>query len=306
LTNELAFQLLQGHIQSVISQGIEVFKDFNEYFDKYTSKLDLLIKKKEFKNVRKLMEMKSSQIQTFISETEHQIDNVIGKEKLLENNRNVFNLFVRPYINKWNSSKDLLINKLNHFDRKYKNKLYLNQFKYYLKIMNPIKLELLSSYVGLTIEQLKEFLLKFLHNNKLNAKIVNDHLYSEKIEKIEYAIKDSKDLLFFKNIKTIGNEIYLNFKLNNHSNLNFKDMLISLKAPNYLKFLEKQSFPKYLHLNDLKSGDVFKFNYVLRIEKEIIKNLSDPRADEITINLYYRDPFEIRRKLSKKINILLP
>ena len=303
LNNELAFQLLQGHIQSIIFNQLETFKGFNEQFEKYTSKLGLLIKKNEFKNAKKLIEMKSTQIQTFISESEHQIENVLGKEVLVENNQNVFNLFIRPYMNKMNASKELLINKLNHFNRKFKNKLFLNQIKYYLKIMNPIKLDLLSSYVEIGIEQLRELILRFLQKNQLSAKIVGNYLHSQKLE---YKLKDDKDLLFFKNIKTIGNKIYLYFKLNNHSNLDFKDMLISLKFPNYLKFLKKHSFPKYLYLNEINSGNVFKFNYVLKIEKEIKKNLSDPSADQITLNLYYKDQFDIQRKTTKKINLLLP
>ncbi|MFW9899221.1 MAG: hypothetical protein ACFFDO_08170 [Candidatus Thorarchaeota archaeon] len=303
LTNELAFQLLQGHIQSVIAQGIEVFKKFNDKFEKYNSKLELFIKKKEFDNVKKLIDMKSTQIQTFISETEHQIDNLIGKEKISEDNRNVFNLFIRPYIDKWNASKELLINKLKHFNKKYEEKLYLNQFKHYLKLMNPIKLDLLSSYIGLEKEQLKDLTLKFINKNKLNVKILNNYLYSQKIESI---ITDDKNLLFFKNVKTIGNKIYLYFKLNNPSNLDFKDLQISLKIPTYLKFLKKESFPKHLHISELKTGNVFKFNYVLKIDKNINRNLADPSADEISINLYYKGPFDIPKKTTKKINLLLP
>ena len=243
--------------------------------------------------------MKSTQIQTFISETENQIDNIIGKE--LDNN--VFNLFLRPYLDKWNDSKELLVNKLKYFNRKFEEKLYLTQIKYYLKIMNPIKLDLLSSYIGMDTESLKENILKYIKQNKLKAKIINDTLFSRIVEEF---ISEHQTLLFFKNIKTIGNKIYLYFKLNNPSNYNYKDLQISLKFPNYLKFLKKESFPKYLHLNELKTGNVFKFNYVLKIDKSVRKNLLDPTADEINLRLYYKDPFNIQRKMAKKINLLLP
>ena len=86
--------------------------------------------------------------------------------------------------------------------------------------MNPIKLELLSSYIGLEIEYLKDIILKFIKQEKLKAKIVNDTLFSRVVE--DY-IQEHQPLLFFKNIKTIGNKIYLNFKLNNPSNYNYKD-----------------------------------------------------------------------------------
>ena len=300
INNEIAVQILQGHIVSIISHGIEVIRKFNDNFEEFQPKLNFLINKKEFSNVKKLIVMKSNQIHTFISETENQIDSIIGKEKL---DNNVFNLFVRPYLDKWNDSKELIINKLKYFNRKFEEKLNLTQIKYYLNIMNPIKLELLSSYIGLEIEHLKDIILKFIKQNKLKAKIINDTLISRVVE--EY-IQDHQTFLFFKNIKTIGNKIYLNFKLNNPSNYNYKDLQISLTFPNYLRFLKKESFPKYLHLNELKTGNIFKFNYVLKIDKSVRKNLLDPSADEINLKVYYKDPFNIQRKMTKKINLLLP
>ncbi len=302
LKNELAFQIIQGHIQAVISHGIDVFKKFNDNFHDFNYKLTLLIKNKEFDEVKKLIEMKTTQIQTFISETEFQIDNIIKRETLFQDN-NVFNLFVRPYIEKWNASKELLINKLKSFNQKFDDKVLLSQIKYYLKMMNPIKLELLSSYIGLNVERLKEVILNFTRKYKLNAQIKRDSLYSQKIKS---DLTESNNLLFFKNIKTIGNKIYLNFKLNNPSNHDFKDLIVSLKIPDYIKFLKKESFPKNFHLDEIKSGKFFKFNYLLRINKTIKKNLSDPSADEIKLNLYYKDLFDIPRKTSKKINLLLP
>ncbi|MHA1436401.1 MAG: hypothetical protein ACTSPD_02380 [Promethearchaeota archaeon] len=299
--NELAFQILQSHIQSLFSNGIEVFKKFNDEFVKLDSKLEFLIKKKEFSHIKKLIKMKTTQIKAFIEDTEKQIDNIIGKEKIFQNN-NVFNLFVRPYLNKWNASKELLINKLKRFNKKHDEKLHLSQIKYYLKIMNPIKLSLLSSYTDLEIEELKRIILNYINKNKLNAKIINNSLYSQTIDD---ELSDSKTILFFKNIKTIGNKIYLNFKISNPSNQLFEDLQISLKNPSYLKFLKKESFPKFLHLNKLLPGNVFKFNYVLKVSKEINKNLSDPSADEIQLNIYYKDSFNVNRKITKRINLLL-
>ncbi|MFX1446027.1 MAG: hypothetical protein ACFFHV_21665 [Promethearchaeota archaeon] len=299
INNEIAVQILQGHIVSIISHGIEVIRKFNDNFEEFQPKLNFLINKKEFSNVKKLIDMKTTQLQTFINETENQIDSTIGKD--LDNN--VFNLFVRPYLDKWNDSKELIINKLKYFNRKFEDKLTLSQIKYYLKVMNPIKLDLLSSYIGLDIEYLKDIILKFIKQEKLKAKIINDTLFSRVVE--EY-IQDHQNLLFFKNIKTIGNKIYLSFKLNNPSNYNYKDLQISLKFPNYLRFLRKESFPKYLHISELKTGNIFKFNYVLKIDKGVRKNLLDPSADEINLKVYYKDPFDIQRKMTKKINLLLP
>ena len=302
LQNELAFQILQEHVQSIFSHGIEVFKKYNDNFNSLNTKLDILNKKKEFAHMRQLLDMNSSQIQMFIEETEQQIDTFIGKEQIFQDN-NVFNVLMRPYLEKWNAFKELIINKLKRFINKHEEKLNLSEFKYYLKIMNPIKLDLLSSYVGIEIDQLKNLILKYIEKNKLNAKIVNDYLHSLRMET---DITDSKDLLFFKNIKTVGNKIFLYFKLTNPTNYDFKDLQISLKVPTYLKYFKKESFPKFINLNELRQGSIFKFNYVLKIDKNITKNLSDPGVDEIKIDLYYKDPFNIDRKTTKKIDLLLP
>ncbi|MFX1435307.1 MAG: hypothetical protein ACFFB1_16170, partial [Promethearchaeota archaeon] len=260
-----------------------------------------LIQKSEFSDAKKLIEMNSNQIQNFIEDYEAQIDNIIGK--VVEDKNDIFNLYVRPYITKFVSSKEFLINKLKIFSEKGYNKIYLNQIKYYLEVINPINLENLALYLEVDIEYLKDLILNYIHKKKLKAKIINDNLYSPKIEE---DFIEAKDLLFFKNIKTIGNKMYLNFKLNNPSNFNFREIQISLKIPSYLSFIKKESFPSYLYLNELKSGSVFKFNYVLKIDRNIEKNLADPTVDEINLNLYYRDPFDITRKTTKKIDLLLP
>jgi len=297
--NMLSSILFQGHIQSVITQGIEGLKRFNDSFVNLESKLGILLKRSEFSDARKLIEMNTNQIQNFIEDYENQIDNIVGK--LTEEN-DVFNLYIRPSITKFVSFKEMLINKLKIFTQKSKDKLLLNQIKYYLDVMNPIKLESLSSFIDLDIDLLKEKLVKFVNKNKLNARIIKDSLYSPKIEDII----EPKDILFFKSIKTIGNKIYFNFKLNNPTNLLFTELQVSLKTPVYLTFLRKESFPKYLYINELKPGNVFKFNYVLRIERNIEKNLTDPAVDEVNLNIFYKDPFDITRRITKKIDLLLP
>ncbi|MCK4780287.1 MAG: hypothetical protein KAT57_08870, partial [Candidatus Lokiarchaeota archaeon] len=303
ISNELNFQLLQGHIQSIITERIEGMKRFNDDFDKLSDKIDFLIKKNEFSDIKRLIEMNSTQIQAFIEETEKKIDVILGKEKVFEDN-NIFNLYIRPFINKFYASKELLINRLKNFGRKSNNKLYLNQIKYYLNVINPIKLDLLANYIKIDVEPLKDLVLKFMSKNKLNAKIINEKLYYQQIES---EIPDSREILFFKNIKTIGNEIYLNFKLTNPSNFDFKDLQISLKVPSYLNFQRKESFPKFLQINELKPGKIFKFNYVLKVDKqkELKKNLFDPTADEIKLDLHYRDQFDIARKTTKHIDLFI-
>ena len=299
IKDELGFQLFQGHIQSIITQSIEGFKKFNDSFKKLDSKLEILIQKSEFSDAKKLIEMNSNQIQNFIEDYENQIDNIIGKTT---EDDNVFNLFARPSVTKFVSFKEVLINKLKSFTQKSNDELILSQIKYYLDVINPIKLESLASYIDMDINLLKEKVVKFVNKNKLNARIIKDELYSPKREDII----EPRDILFFKNIKTLGNNLYFNFKLNNPTNLLFSDLQISLKTPEYLSFIRNESFPKYLYLNELKPGNVFKFNYVLKIKHNIEKDIADPSVDEVNLKIYYKDPFDITRNITKKINLLLP
>ncbi|MFX0024161.1 MAG: hypothetical protein ACFE9S_17675, partial [Candidatus Hermodarchaeota archaeon] len=72
-------------------------------------------------------------------------------------------------------------------------------------------------------------------------------------------------------------------------------------------FQRKESFPKYLQINELKPGKIFKFNYVLKVDKqkELKKNLFDPSADEIKLDLNYKDQFDIPRKTTKHIDLFI-
>ena len=297
--NLLSSVLFQGHIQSIITQGIEGLKKFNDNFDKLKTKLDSLLKKSEFSDAKRLIEMNTEQIRNYIEEYENQIDNLFGK---VDEDNDVFNLFARPSVTKFISFKEILINKLKNFTQKSINEILLSQIKYYLDVINPIKLENLASYIDTDIDELKEKIVKFVNRNKLSARIIKEELYTPKKEDIV----EPRDILFFKNIKTIGNKLYLNFKLNNPTNLLFTDLQISLKIPEYLSFIRSESFSKYLYLKELKPGNVFKFNYVLKVKHNIKKNLADPSVDEINLNIYYKDPFDITRKITKKINLLLP
>jgi HEAT repeat protein len=145
--------LFQGHIQSIISLGIDGFKRFNDNFPSIDLKLENLLKKAEFTDAKKLIEMNTKQIQSFIEDYEHQMDNIIGQ---LPEDNNIFNKMIRPSVTKFIAAKEMLINRLKKFTRKTTDKMYLNQIKYYLDVINPIKLENLASYMELDVEFLKQ------------------------------------------------------------------------------------------------------------------------------------------------------
>ena len=299
ITKELGFQLFQGHIHSIISQGIEGFKNFNDNFENLSDKIEQLIKKYEFSGAKKIIEMNLKQIQNFIEDYERQIDTIIGK---ITDDNNIFDLYIRPHLTRFIESKELLIIKSKLFKQKNLEKIFLSQVNYYLEVMNPIKINNLATYMDLDVDQLNDLLLKFINKNKLNAKIIEESLHSPKMEDLY----ESKDLLLFRTTKTIGNQITLDFKLSNPTSLPFKDLQITLRTPVYISFIKKNSYPRYLFVNELKSGNAFKFKYLLKRNRVVERKFSDPSADQITLTIYYRDPFNITRKITKKIDLLIP
>ncbi len=303
LDKELAFQLLQGHFQSVISQAIDDTKKFDDNFRVIKSKLNYLIKKREYMQVKKLIELNSTQIQNFIQETEARIDGIIGKDKIFEKS-NVYTLFVRPYLNKWNEHKEFLLEKSRKFLLKSKNKLNLSQIKYFLTIMNPIEFDFLSSYMGNSPVQLKELILKYINNGKLNAKIVKNSIYSQELE---YEFPHSKEIMLQKQLKRIGDEVHIHFKLNNPSNFIYRDLYINLKIPTFLKFKKEISDPRIFYLNELRQGKGYEFDFMLSINKEL-KSIPPNRSDtnDIILDLYYKDPFDFVKRKTEKISVFFP
>ncbi len=302
LNEELSFQIVQGHIQSIITFGIEGIKKFNSNFENLESNIDVLTKTGRFEESKKLIEMNSSQIKSFINETEKQIETIIEKKDIFEKSKDGFDLYIRPFVDKWNSSKDLIIPKLKNFIQKGKEYIYLNEIKNYLKIMNPVDFELISNYIGLEKDQIKELALKFIKEEKLDAKIVNNSLYSSKLE---FELPNLREILLYKNIRSIGNEMEINLRLNNPSHYDVRDLQITLKLPPYLRISKKGSFPKYFNVEILKANNNFRFKYILIFDKESRKKIINKAQDEINLIIYYKGPYEVSKKISRRINLFL-
>ncbi|MHA1688326.1 MAG: hypothetical protein ACTSUN_03150, partial [Promethearchaeota archaeon] len=302
LDKELALQILQGHFQSVISQAINEIKKFNQNFKALKAKLNFLIKKREYIQVKKLVELNFTQIQNFIQEVEARIDGIIGKDKVFEKS-NVFTLFIRPYLIRWNERKEKLLAKSKKFMELSMEKLYLSQIIYYLNIINPIDLDFLASYMGLHPDQLKKLIITFINNDKLNAKIIKNSLYSQELNS---DFLESKPIMLQKQLKKMGDEIQGYFKLINPSSLIYQDIQLMLQIPSILKLKKEISYPKIFYLNELKQGKSFEFNYVFLMDKESKNTLISTDFQEIILNIYYKDPFNISHEKSEKISLLIP
>ncbi len=303
LNNEFTFQLLQSYIQDLIYEGIEGLKKLNNNFIVLNEKLEYLIKKEEYEKAKNLLDVNSSQIKTYIGEMEKQLDTILGNNINLSKEDNLFNKYIRPYLSTMDASKELLVNKLKSFVSKSYETIYIHQLNYYLNIMNPISIELLSENMGITTDELTEFILKNSNRGKINVRIIKDKVFTERVD--DYALT-LKEPLVFKNIKTEGNSIFLKFKISNPTHLDLKQFHISLKIPNYLHISKKSMYPKVINFDTLKSGENFKFDYKLKLEREVKRNLADPTADEIRLDIFYKNAFEMSKKIVKKLNLLLP
>ena len=70
----------------------------------------------------------------------------------------------------------------------------LDKIKYLLGVMNPMSLESLAFHLEIGLDSLKPLLISFIENKQLNAKIINDSVFSPVVDEM-----DMKDLLRFKN-----------------------------------------------------------------------------------------------------------
>jgi hypothetical protein len=301
ISNELTFQIVQSYINEIITYGINGIKKLNHNLEHLTLKLNSLMRKGNFKQVKKTIEMNSSQIKLFIDKTEEQIDNIIETKEIFKPKSDGFDLYINPILEKWEQTKELMIYKLKKFVNKHNEKLFLFQVKHYLNIMNPISIELLSNFIVLDKERIKDLLLKYIDKDKLDAKIIDEKIISPKIG---VEIPDFKEPTLFKKIKTIGNHLEMNLRLNNSSNYDFKELNFTLKSPSYIKLLN-ESHPRYFKINDLKAGHDFKFKYLFKIDKEIKDNGQTIEPSEINLEISYKGPQNIPKLISKKIDFIL-
>jgi len=300
ISNELTFQIVQSYINEIITYGINGIKKLNHNLEHLTLKLNALMRKANFKQAKKTIEMNSSQIKLFIDKTEEQIDNIIETKEIFKPKSDGFDLYINPILEKWEQTKELMIYKLKKFVNKHNEKLFLFQVKHYLNIMNPISIELLSNYIGLDRERIKDLLLKYIDKDKLDAKIIDEKIISPKIG---VEVPDFKEPTLFKKIKTFGNHLEMNLRLNNSSNYDFKELSFTLKSPSYIKLLN-ESHPKYFQVNDLKAGHDFKFKYLFKIDKEIKDNGQTIEPSEINLEISYKGPHNIPKLISKKIDFI--
>lgn len=301
ISDELAFQIVQGHINSIVTYGINGIKKLNHNLDQLSLKLDSLLRKGDFKQVNKIIEMNSSQIKLFIDNTEEQIDNIIEGKELFKPKSNGFNLYINPILEKWEQSKELMIYKLKKWEQKNKKDLFLFQIKHYLNIMNPFSLDLLSKNIGIDSERIKELLLHYIEKNDLDAKIIDNKVISPLIG-TDFA--EYNELHVFKNIRTMGTHLEMNLRLNNSSHYDFKEITFTMKYPSYIRLLS-ESHPRFFQIERIGAGENVSLNYKFQINKELKNNLETIEPSKIDLEISYKNEHDISKRLSKKIDLIL-
>jgi hypothetical protein len=303
INDKLTFQIVQSHINSIITYGINGIKKLNHNLDHLKIKLDSLMRKGDFKEARKIIEMNSSQIKSFIDNTDEKIDNIIETKRIFKpkSKSESFDLYINPILEKWEKSKELMIYKLKKFLNKNNRTLFLFQIKHYLNIMNPLSLELLAANVGIERERIEESLLSYIDKDKLDAKIIDGKVIAPKIGE---EFPKFRELNLFKNIKTVGNHLEMNLRLNNPSNYDFNELKFTLKLPPYLILLD-ESHPKFFQIDNLKSGKDFRFNYKFKIDKELKDDYEKVATSNINLEISYKGPHNISKSMFKKIDFIL-
>ncbi len=62
-------------------------------------------------------------------------------------------------------------------DSENQDEFYLTKILYYVKVLNPIRLESLSYHLNEEVPTLKQMILKFIEQGRLNGKLVKNKLY---------------------------------------------------------------------------------------------------------------------------------
>lgn len=290
---EVIFQIVQSRVNSIVTYGFNGLKKLHHNMENSTLKINSLIRKKQFKNAKKMIQEISSQIKAFIDETENKIDLLIEKRNLFKEYNDGFNLYIKPALEKWNNSKELIIRKLRKFENKQREKLFLHQIKHYLNISNPISFDLLSNNINMDKDRIKELLFKYINEEKLDAKIVNSSVCIPHLENNGSEVKQPH---LYKQIKTLGNHLELSLRLNNTSNHDFRDLFIKLDTPPNFTIRGSNLFK----IDKLKALEEFKFKYLLKVDKKERK-ISTP--NEITLRIYY-NLLGRRHKLKKSMIVL--
>ena len=62
-------------------------------------------------------------------------------------------------------------------DSENQDEFYITKILYYVKVLNPISLESLSHHLNKEVPTLKQMILKFIEQGRLNGKLVKNMLY---------------------------------------------------------------------------------------------------------------------------------
>lgn len=287
---DLLFQIVQSRINSIVTYGFNGLKKLHHNMENSTVKLNSLIHKGQFNNTEKMINEISSQIKAFIDETEKKIDRLIEKRDIFNEYNDGFNLYIQPALQKWQNSKELIIRKLRKFVNKSRETLFLHQIKHYLCISNPVSFDLLSNNIEMDKERIKELAFKYINEEKLDAKIINSSLF---IPELETETAEINKPSIYKQVRTVGNYLELSLRLNNTTNHDFRDLVIKLNTPNYIKVRGSNLFK----IDKLKALQEFRFKYLLKIDRKE-KRYSSP--NEIILRIYYNllgHPHQIKKSM---------
>lgn len=301
LNSLIASQLVEHQIQNLASQAMVKFKEYYANFDQFDLRVLRLIKNSSFETISDLLSLLSDRVKNFIDDIDYEFNHLIYKDNKFEFENKLKDQF-RPYLDKWNESKEILINRYKKFKNYTENILFIGQLNKFLEIMNPLSFDFLSSKFALDKKTLKNKIFELIKDNKIQGQIVDENLYTYKQQK---SIQDENVLLLFKNIKLLGNKIFLNFKISNPTTHTLKDIIVRFTHPDYLTFISENKTPKFYNLKEFLPGTVKKFSYILKIDRESGKFDQNLSAHEIKLDIFYRDAFNNMQKLTRILDLLI-
>jgi len=299
LNSLITSQLLEHQVQNATSQAIEKAQQFFAEFENLHIKIETWLKSSNFEKASNIVSFTSDRIQEFIQDIDYELNHLIFENKQYkESSMGQF----RAYLEKWNTSKDSLMQEFEKFTLSTQNHLFIAQLNKFLEIMNPISIELIASNFDMDTQILKSKIFDLIKDNKIQGRVFQNKLYSPQKQKY---LSDENNLLLFKNIKLIGSKVFFNFKITNPTNYALKDVIVRFKHPKYLTFIKENFNPKFFSIEEFPPGFVKKFKYILKINRDNNYEIEKMDAHEVKLDIYFRDELKNLRKLTRRLDLII-
>ncbi|MHA1583811.1 MAG: hypothetical protein ACTSWL_01030, partial [Promethearchaeota archaeon] len=192
--------------------------------------------------------------------------------------------------------KEEILNRIREFNSEIDKKIIIGEIKEYLKFMNPLPLEQLSTTLSLNIKQLNILLFELIKEHEILAEIRNGQLVQ-----IERPIEE-KLLTFYRKVEIIGSKITFNLRIYNSTKFFIKDINLMFAFPDFLNLIPTESGPTDLFIREFEPEAIRLIRWTFRIVKTNSKKFE---LKKWLLRVNYKNPFGKISSIEREMQIIL-